>query len=162
MKATGTFQADAAPKNSTLERSVTEIYNMVTGMLNGSLVGSVISGRASEQCKALSEGFISGVGLVNQGGDVMAGQGMAQAVNAAQGTAMAGFGTIGGGHSRYNTGSHVDMDSFSLLVGLAKGFNVAIGRLVAGERFLNTATVHTIPTIISAPARSKETALCTT
>jgi len=42
---------------------------------------------------------------------------------------------MGGGTLRYDTGSHVDIDGFSLATGLAKGANVPAGRLTVGVFF---------------------------
>lgn len=97
----------------------------------------------NEQTKALSEGFVSGLGLVTQGADVAAGQGMASAVSAAKssttggggGMPVAGFGALSGGSVRYNSGSHVDMHSLSLLAGLALGTDITPGRLTLGAFF---------------------------
>ena len=94
----------------------------------------------NEQAKALSEGFLGGMGLVTQGADVAAGQGMTSAVSAAKngaasGYGLAGFGALSGGSVRYNSGSHVDMHSLSLLAGLALGTDIAPGRLTLGAFF---------------------------
>ena len=94
----------------------------------------------NEQTKALSEGFVSGLGLVTQGADVAAGQGMTSAVSAAKngaasGYGLAGFGALSGGSVRYNSGSHVDMHSLTLLAGLALGTDIAPGRLTLGAFF---------------------------
>lgn len=97
----------------------------------------------NEQTKALSEGFVSGLGLVTQGADVAAGQGMTSAVSAAKssttggggGMPVAGFGALSGGSVRYNSGSHVDMHSLSLLAGLALGTDITPGRLTLGAFF---------------------------
>ncbi|MDR1125906.1 MAG: hypothetical protein LBM64_07590, partial [Deltaproteobacteria bacterium] len=108
------------------------------------LTATVRNVRAAPGAKALSEGFISGMALVNQGVDLVAGQGMEQAVNAAgqgiQGGVQAGhgfgaFGALSGGRSRYDTGSHVDMASVSLLTGLSWGADLTPGRLTLGAFF---------------------------
>jgi outer membrane autotransporter protein len=107
------------------------------------LSATVINTGVNEQAKALSEGFISGLGLVNQGADLVAGQGMNQAVNAAKGAqpgygpgyGFGAFGALSGGWSRYNTGSHVDMASVSMLAGLSRGAELAPGRLTLGAFF---------------------------
>ena len=107
--------------------------------------------QVNEQTKALSEGFVSGAALVNQTGDLAAGQAMWSAVGAAGGKTQGaakqakagaaggyGFGTFGalsGGSMRYNTGSHVDMASLSLIAGLSFGADLAPGRLTLGAFF---------------------------
>ena len=106
---------------------------------SGKLVVDVSQGGATSQAKALSEGFLGGVGLATQGADLAAGQGMLSAVGAARsavnGMSFAGFGALSGASSRYNTGSHIDMQSLSLLTGLALGADTAAGRLTVGAFF---------------------------
>ena len=107
---------------------------------SGRLVVDVSQGRATEQAKALSEGFLGGMALSLQGADLVAGKGMESAARStesagADGTGFAGFGALSGGSLRYNTGSHVDMRSLSLLVGLAWGVDLAPGRLTLGAFF---------------------------
>ncbi|MDR0239953.1 MAG: hypothetical protein LBI88_06965, partial [Deltaproteobacteria bacterium] len=90
-------------------------------------VATVNSVQSNPQLKSLSEGFLSGVALVNQGADLIAGKGVMEAAlsTKTQGLSAgngAGFGigtfaAISGGYSRYNTGSHVDMSGLSLLAG---------------------------------------------
>jgi hypothetical protein len=104
------------------------------------LLATVTSAGNTEGSKALSEGFISGVALVNQGADVVAGQGMESAVRSARaglegGYGLASFGTLSGGWSRYNTGSHVDMSSLSLMAGLSFGAELSPGLLTLGAFF---------------------------
>lgn len=110
---------------------------------SGRLVVDVSQGHATDQSKALSEGFLSGVGLAVQGADLAAGQGTLAAVNAARSTGQsmgfAGFGALSGASTRYDTGSHVDMYSLSLLTGLALGADIGgengPGRLTVGAFF---------------------------
>jgi len=87
--------------------------------------------------KSLLTSFMSGPALAAQGADLVAGQGMGNAVSSAQGVgpAVGGFGAISGGSVRYKTGSHVDMNSFSLLTGLAWGNTLASGRMTLGAFF---------------------------
>ena len=90
------------------------------------------------QTKALAEGYLAGSLLIRQGGDLIADRGMAYALRAARGTGeytFAPFGTISGGWSRYDTGSHIDVSSFHLLAGLARGADLAPGRFTAGLFF---------------------------
>lgn len=128
-------------------QGVTLLYNFDITKDSNKLLATVSTRSGSsgptvnEQTKALSEGFVSGMGLVTQGADVAAGQGMNSAVSAARagsaagGSAPAGFGALSGGSVRYNTGSHVDMHSVSLLAGLAWGANTSLGRLTFGPFF---------------------------
>ena len=128
-------------------QGVTLLYHFDITKDNNKLLATVSTQSNSsgptvnEQTKALSEGFVSGLGMVTQGADVAAGQGMNSAVSAAKtgaaagGSAPAGFGALSGGSVRYNTGSHVDVHSLSLLAGLAWGANTSLGRLTFGPFF---------------------------
>ena len=99
------------------------------------------------QAKALPEGVVAGAALLLQGADLTAGQGISEAVGAAKeagsgsvnghtsGTGLGGFGVISGGWSRYDTGSHVDMSSVSLLAGLAHLTETRPGKLTVGAFF---------------------------
>jgi autotransporter-associated beta strand protein len=104
--------------------------------------------RASAEAKALSEGFLSGLMLLNQGSELVAGRGLAEAVGAveraraeqdqddpAQRPLLVPFGALSGSRSRYNTGSHVDMSSLSLLAGFALGADLTPGHLAVGPFF---------------------------
>ncbi|MDR1945578.1 MAG: hypothetical protein LBQ51_00180 [Desulfovibrio sp.] len=105
------------------------------------LLATVASMSLMEQTKALSEGFLGGMGLMIMGADTLADQGIAGAVDAAkvgaarEGSGLAGFGTVSGGRMRYNTGSHVDVSGFSLLAGLSLGQDLTPGRLTLGAFF---------------------------
>ena len=111
-----------------------------TGRLNA-VTAQVSPGRATDQSKALPKGFLGGLALNLQGADLVAGRGMDSAVRASSGTddaerhGFAGFGALSGGSLRYNTGSHLDMNSLSLLTGLAWGIDLAPGRLTLGAFF---------------------------
>lgn len=95
------------------------------------------------QTKALSEGRISGLAFVNQGADLAAGQGMASMLAATGGVGpgargpngVVGFGTMSGGTSRYNSGSHTDVDGFSLITGLGWRAPMAQDSLLFGAFF---------------------------
>jgi autotransporter-associated beta strand protein len=121
---------------------------------------------ASDESKALPEGYLAGMALINQGADHAAGSGMSEAANASRrsranadrGYGYATFGTISGGWSRYNTGSHVDMSSLSLMTGIAVGigggdtasdlltlgvfFEYGNGSYDTHNSFANAAAVH--------------------
>jgi len=115
-----------------------------------------VTGRLNPQTKALSEGFVSGLTLVSQGADLIVGKGMAEAMGAAsQDTGFGTFGALSGGWSRYNTGSHVEMSSVSLMAGISRRAELQPGDLVLGvffeygngsydtyNSFSNAASVH--------------------
>ena len=124
---------------STVAHDINADVNLdpTTRRLNA-LTAQVSPGRATDQSKALPEGFLGGLALNLQGADLVAGRGMDSAVRASSGTddaerhGFAGFGALSGGSLRYNTGSHLDMNSLSLLTGLAWGIDLAPGRLTLG------------------------------
>lgn len=95
--------------------------------------------KASGDSKALSEGFSSGLVLAAQGGDLVAGEGLGNAAGATaafeRGFGFASFAAVSAASLRYNTGSHVDVDGFSLMTGLAYGANLAGGRMTLGAFF---------------------------
>ena len=127
---------------STVAHDITADVNLdpTTGRLNA-VTAQVSPGRATDQSKALPKGFLGGLALNLQGADLVAGRGMDSAVRASSGTddaerhGFAGFGALSGGSLRYNTGSHLDMNSLSLLTGLAWGIDLAPGRLTLGAFF---------------------------
>jgi hypothetical protein len=146
-------------------QGVTLQYEFGISALNNQLLATVTRAGANEQSKALSEGFLSGLSLVSQGVDLIAGPGMSEAVQAARAAAAEGsipssyglgsFAAVSGGWSRYNSGSHADMSSFSLLAGLSRGQDFTPGRLTLGafaeygngaydtyNSFSNAASVH--------------------
>ncbi|MDR1921579.1 MAG: autotransporter outer membrane beta-barrel domain-containing protein [Candidatus Adiutrix sp.] len=91
---------------------------------------------AKPQTKALAEARLGGLTFVSQAADMVAGQGLANAVSSAQASAgLASFAAASAGKSKYKTGSHVDVDSSSFLIGLAKGFEAGAGRLTLGAFF---------------------------
>ena len=128
---------------STVAHDITADVNLdpTTRRLNA-VTAQVSPGRATDQSRALSEGFLGGLALNLQGADLVAGRGMDSAVPAtfsgtddAERHGFAGFGALSGGSLRYNTGSHLDMNSLSLLTGLAWGIDLAPGRLTLGAFF---------------------------
>ena len=136
---------DGTPANSTADgqgmQGVTLRYQFDISTAANRLLATVSGAPAvNEQTKALSEGYLSGMALVNQGADLIAGQGMDSAVKAARsgserGYGLATFGALSGGSLRYNTGSHVDVRSLSLLTGLSFGAELAPGRMTLGAFF---------------------------
>ncbi|MDR1037835.1 MAG: autotransporter outer membrane beta-barrel domain-containing protein [Deltaproteobacteria bacterium] len=65
----------------------------------------------------------------------MAGDGITQAVFAAANAGPSFFTSISYDNSRYDTGSHVDVQGLSILLGAAYGVDVSIGRFTIGAFF---------------------------
>lgn len=133
---------NGTPANTTANgqgmQGVTLLYDFDLLVQGNQLLAQVSSGaRVNPQAKALSEGYLGGMGLALQGADLAAGAGTVAAVKAASasGNGIAGFGTLAGSSMRYNTGSHIDMSSLNMLAGLALGTDLAPGRLTLGAFF---------------------------
>lgn len=95
------------------------------------LIATVQSMTVTDESKALSEGVASGATLVNQGADLAAGPGMANAI-ATAGVGWSPFSAVSGGSIRANTGSHVDVNGVSLVAGLSSRADLSVGKLTAG------------------------------
>ncbi|MDR1646794.1 MAG: autotransporter domain-containing protein [Zoogloeaceae bacterium] len=92
-------------------------------------------GQLASQTKSLSEGFLAGTAFLNQGADFVADRGIAAALEVAPDAARTGlnsFAAIGGGNLRHETGSHVDVDGYTLVAGLAVARAFAAGELTLG------------------------------
>ncbi|MDR1041353.1 MAG: hypothetical protein LBR80_14580, partial [Deltaproteobacteria bacterium] len=90
---------------------------------------------AQPHLKALSEGAVGGQAFLNMGSDLVAGDGIASAVHASEDVGFSLYSALSYGHSRYDTGSHVDLDVLSFLLGGAYGTDVSSGRLTIGAFF---------------------------
>jgi hypothetical protein len=122
--------------NGTGMQGVTLKYNFSLATTPTDLTATVTSTGTTEGSKALSEGFLAGMTLVNQGSDLAAGKGIANAIMATGGAmGLTGFGAMSGGSSRYDTGSHINLDSLALMMGLAKSGDVGAARLTGGAFF---------------------------
>jgi outer membrane autotransporter protein len=96
------------------------------------LTATVQGADASEASKAPVEGRASLLALANQGADLAAGLGMNRARGAAAPGDWTAFGAVAGGHSRYESGSHVTVDGVSLMAGAARRFAPGAGELTVG------------------------------
>jgi hypothetical protein len=105
------------PDNTTTDGQgmlgVTLKYEFAISKVGNQLLATMAAPALNEQTKALSEGIISGLSLVNLGSDLAAGQGMSEAVSSARrkagdgasaGPSLGTFGAISGGKSRFNSG----------------------------------------------------------
>jgi len=107
-------------------------YDLVLGTDGNALVATVANSHVKPQAKALSEGWLGGTVLALQAADLAADKGMNAAVLAGSQGGTAAFGAVSAGSLRYDTGSHVDMQSFSIVAGMAKGFDGAVGHFSFG------------------------------
>ena len=111
-------------------RGISLKYNLLLEQTANELAVTVTDVTANPRAKALPEGRAAGMAFVNQGADLASGMGMHAARNA--GSGLGAFAVGQGGASRYNTGSHVDVDGFSLMTGLAWNQQMASGTLLLG------------------------------
>ncbi|MDR1309962.1 MAG: autotransporter outer membrane beta-barrel domain-containing protein [Deltaproteobacteria bacterium] len=122
-------------ENSTLSASkgVTILYDIAASLDGaGNMVATVVNSSAHPQSKALSEGYLSGQALLSQAADLATGKGISQAVANAHGSGPRAFGAFGGGSLRHKTGSRVNVEGYSFLLGLAHGWDLGHGRLILG------------------------------
>ncbi|WP_310601135.1 hypothetical protein [Desulfobulbus sp.] len=103
----------------------TTLGNLTQG--TNDLTLEVVGASASEQTKALLEGRTGGVVLATQGQDMILNV-LGSRMGAATTDGPFCIGMMQGGTSRYNTGSHVDVDGLNLIVGAgARKDGLAIG-----------------------------------
>jgi hypothetical protein len=112
--------------------------------------------QVNPRTKALAEGFLAGTTFLNQATDFLVHRGLAAAQKAnPEQTGLNGFAAIGGGSLRHETGSHVDVDGYTLLAGVAANRAVNSGKLTlaafiehgqgdysTANSFANAASVH--------------------
>ena len=79
--------------------------------------------KVSESSKTLAEAQLGSVALVTQGAEFVADEGMRSIRAAAKEGSFTAFGAMAGSYNRYETGSHVDVEGFSLAVGTAGRIN---------------------------------------
>ena len=78
------------------------------------------------ESRTLSESFLGTIAFVNQGAEFIADEGIHAMAESASSDSVSVFGAIHGGTSKYETGSHVDVDG----VTLATGATTKIGNLM--------------------------------
>ena len=79
--------------------------------------------KVSESSKTLAEAQLGSVAFVTQGAEFVTDEGMRSIRAAAKEGSFTAFGAMAGGYNRYETGSHVDVEGFSLAVGTAGRIN---------------------------------------
>jgi outer membrane autotransporter protein len=84
--------------------------------------------------KALSEGHLAGMALLNQGGDALAGPGM-QAIVESAALGKNVFGILVGGALRHDTGSRIRLNGTSTVAGITGTRTFGAGRLTVGAFF---------------------------
>jgi hypothetical protein len=120
--------ADRQAQARGLTRRLTFDFDMVGNAIVATYTGLI----AAPELKTLSEGQAAAAAFLNNGSDLVADEGVANAVFAAAEIGPSFFSAVGYGRSRHQTGSHVDVDGLSMLLGGAFGVDVPIGRLTVG------------------------------
>jgi hypothetical protein len=128
--------------------STTYEFDLAIDPVTGAVVSTVTAKGIDEKTKALSEGFLGSISFLNQGVDLVQNKVIAWALDGARQSDPQGFTALGGGKTRYETGSHVDVEGYNLVVGTALGFAQA-GANSRRARFLNTAMAITTATTAS-------------
>ena len=121
-----------------VKQGVSRLYDFTVQTDDTGVAAVVASARTNPQTKSLSESRLAGTVLAIQGADLIAGQGMNSALRAVDDAGLhhiAGFGTLSGASLSYDTGSSIDMDSLSLLTGLAWSTELDPGIFTAGAFF---------------------------
>jgi hypothetical protein len=135
----GTLDLGTPPFNQSAARGnqgVTLIYDYDLDINAGTgLTATVTSVSINPKTKALSESFLSGLALLTQGSDLLMDKAVKLAAQNSLDSGLQAFGVFGGGKIRNNTGSHVDVNGFSLLTGLAHGTELSPGRFTFGGFF---------------------------
>ncbi len=114
-----------------------DLHTVYGGAPDLPLILGVHGLRINPQTKAVAESLIAPLALVNQGGDLIAGEGMRAAVNSdlLPGGRMSAYFAASGGWSRYNSGSRVEVSGASIIAGLAWKPELPRGRITFGPFF---------------------------
>jgi hypothetical protein len=108
-------------------------YDLQTLMDGDNLIARVMGAGITPRAKALSEGRAAGAAFLNTGGDLISESGMSNAWGRGPNNFSSfTFGAASYNNTRTETGSHVDVEGFSVMGGLAKDFQKASGRLTLG------------------------------
>ncbi len=96
-------------------------YDLTLAQDANDIFATVTGASVNPKTSSFLEGRLAGLALVTQGADMVADQGMSSAIAAAeqQEGRLTVFGTVSGGTSRYDTGSHIDLDGFGLMAGVS-------------------------------------------
>ena len=85
--------------------------------------------------KVFSEGRLAGLAFLNQGGDLVSREAIRAARRVNDDTGVAPFALAEGGSSRYDTGSHVDVEGASMVAGVAWNNRNSAGKYLLGTFF---------------------------
>lgn len=136
LRSAGTINATGINTTAHSFGGVATVYDFALALSpdSKSLYATYSGARQNAQVKALSEGQVSSAAFLNQGADMLTGQGLQNARSASSGAGgqTSGFAALGGSSLRYETGSHVDVNGVSFVAGAAKETPTAQGALTSG------------------------------
>jgi len=116
------LSADASLNGSRAQgiQGIARIYDFTLSTDARNLYAKAGEARGNEQLKALSEGRLAGLAFLLEGADLLWSPGMYGNLPGTQRQELGlmPFGATIGGSSKYDTGSHIDVDGFHLLAGL--------------------------------------------
>jgi hypothetical protein len=113
--------------------NVEKVYNLTN--VNGKIV-TVLAKLGNPKGVAYSEGILAQMAFLTTGSDLLSDAGTAQAVFATrkdEGPVI--FSAFSFGHSRYETGSHIDIDSFNVILGTSYAIRARRSNLTVGAFF---------------------------
>lgn len=136
-------------------KGVSKIYDIEISTISDQLIATILGKSANPSAKALGEGKTAGLAFINQGADLVIGSGftamLKSDVDILDPDTVRVFGIMNAGSSRYDTGSHVDIDGFSLMTGfsqkvnnnllLATFFEAGMGSYDSYNSFSNSASI---------------------
>lgn len=124
------------------QKGVSLDYDFVISNDANNIYATVVDIKPSSKTKAVMEGRLGGLGVLNLGADLATGEGMRQALGATEpgGTAsgtttVAPFAAASAGKQRLVTGSHVNVNSISGLAGVAARKNYDTMSVTGGGFF---------------------------
>lgn len=101
------------------EQASIDYLNLENGLLNGLEAQTT---QTTPGTKILGESLLGTLAFINQGAEFIADDGLNAIATAAKPNKPTTFGTMYGGSSRYQTGSHVDIDAVGLVAGVANQY----------------------------------------
>lgn len=135
----GTTTLDQATLKKNTNAFISYDFEEVAGLSDK--IAVVVTGKEADtaNARALAESRIAGVALLNQSSDLLIDQGFGAVKFNGEGVVKDtyGFATTGGSSIRYNTGSFVKTNGFSLIAGLAQKTTVDNGVWHWGAFFEN-------------------------
>lgn len=128
------IQADGVQYSGQMFQGVSLEYGFVAGLnaAGTAVVTEIKACKVKEQSRSPVETQAVAVAFINSGADLLAGQGISNAIALAQANGQDIFGAMSGGSMRYKTGSYADVHGYNLALGLGKAVTNNAGTLSFG------------------------------